>query len=333
MRFELPAAVKSMLAQRARRLHHYIWHNVRNGWNRFPLETQTALRDRGWEPPRPAIGVTGAVERDNDSGEDFLYMHRQMIAHTNAALASAQDNFDYPEVTGWPTVPPPSDEEFPVPPPFGEGDGLKSEEFFFQQPDPATQRDGGLQYYDELLSNVDILRQITLGQLGAILEFTIHNWMHVRWASAPALQRPDVPPGAADTIDTRFDDPSYDYLGDTYSSHVNDHFWKLHGLVDGRIDLWATANEVEEIEWVGQWVGKMPPAPAVETEAADPLAGNVFRRIELLSLPEASSAPEALDAHHGHLAEMEDVVRLIQECGVFYYFYDPNRKLPEHSWN
>lgn len=41
--FNLPSAVKSMLAQRARRLHHFIWHSVRNSWHRFPSSVQPGL--------------------------------------------------------------------------------------------------------------------------------------------------------------------------------------------------------------------------------------------------------------------------------------------------
>ena len=62
---------------------------------------------------------------------------------------------------------------------------------------------------------------MTLGQLGSKLEYTIHNAMHLRWASDPAVFRPSVFPTNAENIDLRWDDPTYDYLADTYSSHVN----------------------------------------------------------------------------------------------------------------
>ena len=36
---------------------------------------------------------------------------------------------------------------------------------------------------------------------------------------------------------------SYDYLGETFSSHVNPIFWRLHGWVDDRIEDWFKAQE------------------------------------------------------------------------------------------
>lgn len=53
--FELPPAVKAMLAEPARRLHHFIWHSVRDGWHRFPDDVRQDLTNLGWEPPRPAF--------------------------------------------------------------------------------------------------------------------------------------------------------------------------------------------------------------------------------------------------------------------------------------
>lgn len=75
------------------------------------------------------------------------------------------------------------------------------------------------------------LRQMSLGELGARIEFTIHNQMHMRWCAEPVATgiRPDVDPGAPETIGPKWDDPAYDWLGDTYSSHVNSTFWKVHG--------------------------------------------------------------------------------------------------------
>jgi hypothetical protein len=85
----LPLVVKLMLAARDHRLRHYIWHGVRNSWLRMnPGQRQAILAMYpGWEPPRPALDANGARLRDNNSGEDFLYMHRQMTAMVNENLA------------------------------------------------------------------------------------------------------------------------------------------------------------------------------------------------------------------------------------------------------
>jgi hypothetical protein len=90
------------------------------------------------------------------------------------------------------------------------------------------------------------LSRITLGELGARMEFTIHNWMHMRWASVPRDPSTGraVPEGrAALDFDPKWLRPEYDYLGETFSSHVNPVFWRLHGWVDDRIDDWFNAHE------------------------------------------------------------------------------------------
>jgi len=53
--------------------------------------TQGPIRELRWEPPRPAReggqDSPGPPILDNDSGEDFLYMHRRMIGAVNERLA------------------------------------------------------------------------------------------------------------------------------------------------------------------------------------------------------------------------------------------------------
>ena len=67
--------------------------------------------------------------------------------------------------------------------------------------------------------------------------------MHMRWSSQPTMHRTDADPTQPDAIiPTAFDDPGYDFLGDTYSSHVNYIFWKLHGWIDNRIEDWKAAT-------------------------------------------------------------------------------------------
>ena len=277
--FVLPTSVKAMLAQRARRLHHFIWNSIRNSWHQFPNSVQQELADLGWEPPRPTFDSSGNLDLDNDSGEDFLFMHREMIAHTNSALQTAGD-LTYPQVVGWDQVPAPDDTDFPVPPTYQVVDDgtvlvdtadIKSDEFFFRAPN-TNGTGGGMQHWDNLLSDPQVLQGMSLGRFGSLLEFTIHNWMHMRWSSDPGSIRPDVRPDNANTIDVQWDAVTYDWLGDTYSSHTANHFWKLHGLIDQRIDLWASANGVQSIDWVGTWVGKMPPAPPTESPGVDSVA-------------------------------------------------------------
>lgn len=334
--FELPSAVKSMLAARPRRLHHFIWHSVRDGWFRFPPSIRQEFRNLGWEPPRPSFLPNGDLNLTNNSGEDFLFMHREMIAHTNVALEAAADP-NYQQVAGWTNVPAPGDLEFPVPPTYAiSQDGqeilntsdIKSDEFFFSAPGPDGSG-GGMQHWDVLLGSPQVLQGLTLGQLGSHIEFTIHNWMHMRFSSNPGDMRPDVRPDQTANIETRWDAVAYNWLGDTYSSHTANHFWKLHGLIDRRIDQWAAANNVQNIPWIGTWVGKMPPMPAHEA-ALESIDGrpNVFAALEKLSDATTfglESVPHDHGHGDGHMDEMEWIANLIQDCGVHYHFYD---KLP-----
>jgi hypothetical protein len=335
--FVLPASVKVMLCQRARRLHHFIWHSVRNSWHQFPAVVQQQLSANGWAPPRPAFDAAGNLNLQNGSGEDFLFMHREMIAHTNSALQAAADP-DYQQVEGWDTVPLPDDADFPVPPVYTIVDGgnvivdttdIKSDAFYFQPPEPDGSG-GGMQHWDQLLGNPQVLQGLSLARLGSFLEFTIHNWMHMRFSSNPGQPRPDANPQNADTIDPIWDAVTYDWLGDTYSSHTANHFWKLHGLIDRHIDQWAAVNGIQTINWIGTWVGKMPPAPDTGgLELASTGRPNVFAALEALSTSESSTEESAGHHHdHGHgshhIHEMEAIAKLIQDCGVHYHFYDQN---------
>jgi hypothetical protein len=249
----LPQQIVLMEAQRDMRLHHMLWHTARNAWLRFSPAQRQPFTDLGWEPPRPAVGADRRPILDNDSGEDFLFMHRQMIEAVNAKLAQIAQP-DYPEVVGWPTFPAPGDADYPVPPAYSFGDPdadadlarVKSAAFFT----------GTFRPQEQVFEDPQFLSTISMGELGARVEFSVHNWAHMRWSAKPAAFRPNPAANHPDAVDPAFDAPSYDFLGDFYSSHVNPIFWKLHGWVDSRIDAWKAANGVAgEYHWKGTWVG------------------------------------------------------------------------------
>jgi hypothetical protein len=135
---------------------------------------------------------------------------------------------------------------------------------------------------------------MSLGELGASVEFTVHNWAHMRWSAEPDQFRPSVSPTDPKAVDERFDDPSYDWLGDFYSSHVNAVFWKLHGWVDDRIEAWKEAHGITgEVEFEGKWTGPahmhMGPmhhalAAARDGEPGPELGEHADRAEELLGL-------------------------------------------------
>lgn len=248
----LPGVVRDVFASRRHRLHHALWHGLRDLWNHSStLEgAKKAIQDLSWRPPRPALRwLSGGwmPETTNGSGIDFLYMHREMIAEFDKEMVKIGEN---PHV-GWEVVPEPgrlasTHPGIEVPPEWNLPDGLKwlqrrfavvkSDEFYWSR----------MRWWDRDFHNHSYLRTITLGQLGSLLETSIHNDMHMRWAATPTdpetgevlvLGRPET------SIDQKWDLPTYDFLGETYSSHVNPIFWRLHKWVDRIIDEWFDAHD------------------------------------------------------------------------------------------
>jgi hypothetical protein len=235
------------VARRHRRFHLYLWDRLRNGWLRLREEERQAVRDinPAWEPPRPARDETFLPIKENDSGEDFLFMHRRTIALANAILAEVGDP-SYPRVEGWKRVPPPGDADYPVPDfPDSGLEEVRSVEHFERYIAP----------WERQYTDFDYLRSVTLGRLGSDIEFTICADVHMRWAAPSKVgYRPNTI--LTRGISERWDAPAYNYLGDTYSSHVHPIFWKLHGWVDDRVEDWKRANGVSgEPEWKGTWLG------------------------------------------------------------------------------
>jgi hypothetical protein len=268
----LPKAVTDMMATREHRLHHWLWHEVRLNWRQYPRDVQLKLEELGWKPPRPVLDDRGLPDLTNDSGEDFLYMHRQMIGDVNAVLATAADP-SYPRVQGWLMPPPPEHPDYPVPPPWFDPEGqapnalpldrlqwIKSDMFYEKR----------FKFWQRLFTDPAFLRGLGLGSLGIMIEWTIHAAMHLRWAANPASSRPDPEPTAPETIAPEWDDPRYEFLADTYSSHVNPIFWRLHGWIDDRIEDWKLANGIFGSDfWKATWIGKMPGhEPTVQAHGA-----------------------------------------------------------------
>ena len=262
----LPADVIAMLASPEMRTHHAVWHFVRNRWHALSNAERQSYRAEGWEPPRlnplqrPG-DTTPAPPRDEGSGLDFLFMHRQMIAHVNHALDEADDP-DYQQVDGWSPIPwDHNDADWPMPP--------------IYRPDVANAKAQSVtdlyrNQVEEMFENDDWLSQQTLNEVGAIIEDGIHNWMHMHWSAAPWFTGA---PGQ------NRDDIRNDFLGSTYSSHVNKTFWKLHGWIDSRIEQWQQATG-ETADFSDSWEG-----PSVHDH-------RLARR--RLSLPEAEHADGAL---------------------------------------
>jgi hypothetical protein len=299
----LPQEVIDTMASREHRLHHWLWHEVRNNWLLYPDDVKQQIRDLGWEPPRPALDERRRPILDNDAGEDFLYMHRQMLVDVSRILARVKDP-GYPRVLVW-TVPPASDDpQFPVPAAWFDPSGndafdrrtsfeslqrVKSDGFYVKRILP----------WHRMFTDPAYLRGISLGKLASLIEATIHASMHVRWSSPPGGIRPDPGPAEGHTIDERWDDPRYDYLGDTYSSHVHPVFWSLHGWVDDRIEDWKLANGVYGADfWKGTWVGKMPTTEG--TVQPPPVEAPATPQPEPVPQPEPTEPAPAPASPSGH---------------------------------
>jgi len=285
----LPDAVRDMLASKHHRLHHTVWHGTRGMWsNDLTVDQKKQIRDLGWQPggkeERPAT-LNGVPLVRNGSGEDFLFMHRGMIQEVNAGMKKAGKT----PITGWGTIPGPgpvvvepnfTDKPPKLPTP-GNPTGFTVPPTWFDPTDETTNRriahlktDGHywsrMRWWDREFKNAQYLSTLTLGELGALIEFSVHNDMHMRWASVPRHPKTGdpIPTGRADgDIRDFWDDPKYDFLGEFYSSHVNPVFWRLHGWVDDRINDWYQAHvavhpgevvkaTVQGVEWFkkGKWV-------------------------------------------------------------------------------
>jgi hypothetical protein len=298
----IPEAV-AMLAGRVHRLRHTVWHTVRGDW--YSDKMTDADRDRlkklGWYLTDPPFRPNGSLDLTNGAGEDFLYMHRRMIRMVHEVY----DQAGKPRPTGWTQLPPagapqfaykevpdpsnpalktyaydPDNSGFMVPPP--------TTAFLDQVRDPDSGTVNPFFRFDKTargltnlmrnvatsLRNPRVLSQLPLGAYGNLIEFTVHNWMHMRWATAqprdPQTGKPAIRDGY--DIDPKWDVQDNDYLGDFHSSHVNPIFWKLHGWVDDSIGAWQAAHdashpgqvkprEVGGIPWyaAGAWVQKEVP--------------------------------------------------------------------------
>jgi len=284
----LPDNVRDMLASRHHRLHHTVWHSTRNMWLLIAEDQKKQIRDLGWQPggkeERPAIRAGAPIVR-NGSGEDFLFMHRKMMQEVNTTMKEAGQG----PIRAWNTIPAPGpvvvEPDFSLPgpklPPPGNPDGFTVPPAWFDPVDEVTNRrirllktDGHywsrMRWWDREFKNPQYLSTLTLGELGALIEWSVHNDMHMRWASVPRDPQSGtpIPAGRADNdIREVWDDPNYDFLGEFYSSHVNPVFWRLHGWVDDRINDWFQAHEavhtgevvpqdVHGIPWFekGKWV-------------------------------------------------------------------------------
>ncbi len=213
--------VRSWGADRGHRLWHYLWHGMRSRWRYLDKTDQDALKAHfGATVEPPTRNATGRPD-----GEDFLYMHHNMLKNISQFLKSKGKEM----VPAWKTLPRFDDKSHPS------TDFAQSQEIF----------DG----WEKDYLDVEQIKNMTLGEYGEKIEQTIHNNMHMRFMNPADMEIPTDPldPEWEKKYSKLFDDPAYDYLGGTYSSHVNPVFFMLHGWVDDRIQTWLDAHGYKAI--------------------------------------------------------------------------------------
>jgi len=250
--YQLPDQVVSHFADKLHRLHHAVWHGIRQSWKGLTKQEQAKLIELDWqiEGERVALISPGEKTRpaiENGSGEDFLYFHRQMVAHYRMMMEDLGVRpiqwIEIPQPgSGGPASPDAVPDAWKVPeaPNFQRRlAALKTDEFFWSR----------MRWWDFQFKDPNYLATLTLGELGALIEYSVHNDMHIRWSAPPrdpdtnsllSLGRPSY------DISDRWDNPRYNWLGEFYSSHVNPVFWRLHGWIDDRIEDWAAAHEAKQ---------------------------------------------------------------------------------------
>ena len=241
MNIKLPAMIKQMLASSEVRAYHHIWHLVRSErlWNSLTNEQRIELI--GWEPTR--------FEREDGSGLDFLFMHREMIEMVNTHLHHIQDP-NYAKVVGWDPIPfDHNDPTWEMPPLWNGADRV-----FELAKHPKTTEEYKRRVQTEF-RNEDWLRSKSLDEVGSEMEWSIHGWMHLHWSE----RTPNNP--WEESVDN-------DWLGAPFSSHVNDAFWKLHGFIDETVGLWEIANQTEA-DFSNAWTGAPGYLPEMK-HTADP---------------------------------------------------------------
>lgn len=231
------AVIDQLMGSAVHRQYHFLWHATRGGWDQLTAQEQAALRrnSSAWGGHARLCPMPGTAGQPyNPAGEEFLLMHHMMIDQLQATLTAR----GLPCIAGWARVPADNDPRWPVPNP---------NPFSAQPEDPKgpTAR-AYLDAWQDWFTDPAFLRRHTLSEVGYALEFTIHNMMHMRWA-APPRPGDDFPQNlnqvlVPNFLGTQFTSPEFNYLGNSYSAHVNPVFWKLHGWVDSIVVAWVRAN-------------------------------------------------------------------------------------------
>lgn len=255
--------VRPMMAERYHRMHHVLFHYIRNSWGGLRPDQKSDIMALGWAAPRASMDRSAWDTRPgrnalfwhtaNGSGEDFLFFHRWMIKTVDDMLApfglSIQPWSDRDE------IPSPkrgcADESVPdFYVRFWDAGSrkvvdapewlqirvreMKSDPFYWSK----------MVWWGQEYRDHAHLATMTLGALGSRVESGVHNQMHIRWSAYPSTGWNYLRDEA--DFDKKWDDPMYDTLFDEYSSHISPIFFRLHKWIDNRINDWPEAHGIKQ---------------------------------------------------------------------------------------
>ena len=76
--YRLPAEVTAHFADRVHRLHHAVWHGIREEWDDLTPEQQNQITALGWQVEGGRLALIASQKTrpalENGSGEDFLFL-------------------------------------------------------------------------------------------------------------------------------------------------------------------------------------------------------------------------------------------------------------------
>lgn len=222
---------------------------------------QKQMRDRELEGARQLareMGARGDLDRfiklhnfyGRLSGEDFLFMHRQMLKMISIELTFQGQACIAP----WKALPHENDKLWPTTTTRSTADGDTIAQLKRDFPKAHL----AMRMAESELHDPAYLRSVSLSELGQCVEGALHGYLHQMYNDRAGSCR-----GYRDANMT------CDDLVPPWSAPMNKHFWKIHGLIDGLIGDWLNAHGYTEIaekcegrrgcyEWQEPWLGNMP---------------------------------------------------------------------------
>jgi hypothetical protein len=238
--------VREMFTAPAHRLHHLMWHSIRNSWNRDNMTDNdrkslaSAIAGQNWQPLRPmvydarGVDVMATEARYPGAGEDFFHMHRRMIARAKTAFEVGQ----FPVINS-------------VQQAIDTREQLIRAGIVQRVPVPSVadfrRRLGQIAQQEQTVARA-LKQGVSLGYLGSLIEWTVHNAFHDLFSrpTAEIQLTSQVNPWR---MGRRFFDgtflwnqKAYEHLGDPYASATNPLFWVIHSYVDQWVERWIASH-------------------------------------------------------------------------------------------